>query len=150
MVTHMILSHRRLLRLFRRFSPLYFSSSFPSSISTKHTIFVLPRINQELSLKTSFKQAQKLPLFVIPTFDNMSPTEPQKPMNPEGIQVPKTAHVHELQTVQPPAPPAMNPQKPHPENESMMGLRGGDRSSCCPGRFCFCVPCPLPCDCCII
>ncbi|KAK3995714.1 hypothetical protein QBC44DRAFT_319273 [Cladorrhinum sp. PSN332] len=85
----------------------------------------------------------------------MAPTqqpETQKPMalNPEGIQLPQSAHVHELQTVQPPALQAMNPQKPHPENEMMMGLRGGQRGRLCPGRFCFCVPCPIPCDCCII
>lgn len=40
-------------------------------------------------------------------------------------------------------------QRPHPEGD--VHLRGGDgRGGCCPGRFCFCVPCPLPCNCCII
>ncbi|KAK4159298.1 hypothetical protein QBC43DRAFT_304740 [Cladorrhinum sp. PSN259] len=75
--------------------------------------------------------------------------QPEANLNPQGIELPQSAHVHELQVVQPPAPQAMDPQKPHPENE-MMGLRGGDRGGLCPGRFCFCVPCPLPCDCCII
>ncbi|KAK4460722.1 hypothetical protein QBC42DRAFT_298304 [Cladorrhinum samala] len=51
----------------------------------------------------------------------------QKPMTSDGaVQQPETAHVHELQTVQPAALQAMNPQKPHPEDENM-GLRGGDR-----------------------
>jgi len=46
-------------------------------------------------------------------------------------------------------PNTTDPQKPHPETDADLGLRGG-RSDLCPGRFCFCVPCPLPCDCCII
>ncbi|KAL7628535.1 hypothetical protein AAE478_000050 [Parahypoxylon ruwenzoriense] len=54
-----------------------------------------------------------------------------------------------LQTTQPIALQAMDPQRPQPDAPEL-GLRGGDRSSLCPGRFCFCVPCPLPCDCCII
>lgn len=29
-------------------------------------------------------------------------------------------------------------------------IRGGDRGGMCPGRFCFIIPCPLPCDFCII
>jgi hypothetical protein len=41
-----------------------------------------------------------------------------------------------------------DPERPH--EDSQMGLRGGDRGGMCPGRFCFCVPCPLPCDFCII
>ncbi|OIW35606.1 hypothetical protein CONLIGDRAFT_627639 [Coniochaeta ligniaria NRRL 30616] len=53
-----------------------------------------------------------------------------------------------LQTAQPPSFQPMNPQKPHPDSE--LSLRGGDRGGCCPGRFCFCIPCPLPCDFCII
>ncbi|KAI0099258.1 hypothetical protein GGR51DRAFT_565077 [Nemania sp. FL0031] len=49
--------------------------------------------------------------------------------------------------LQPTASQPMNPERPHDEP---MNLRGGERSSLCPGRFCFCVPCPLPCDFCII
>jgi len=64
-------------------------------------------------------------------------------------QQPAPAQVHSLHTAQPPASQPMNPQKPHPESDAQLGLRGG-RSDLCPGRFCFCVPCPLPCDCCII
>ncbi|TPX14578.1 uncharacterized protein E0L32_005270 [Thyridium curvatum] len=49
-----------------------------------------------------------------------------------------------------PAPTApMRPEQPPPETESELRLRGGERSSACPGRFCFCVPCPIPCDFCI-
>ncbi|KAF3014418.1 hypothetical protein G7054_g1465 [Neopestalotiopsis clavispora] len=51
-------------------------------------------------------------------------------------------------SLQPMASQPMNPEAPH--EESQMGLRGGDRGGCCPGRFCFCIPCPLPCDFCII
>lgn len=29
-------------------------------------------------------------------------------------------------------------------------MRGGDRGGMCPGRFCFIIPCPIPCDFCII
>ncbi|KAI3324510.1 hypothetical protein HD806DRAFT_47887 [Xylariaceae sp. AK1471] len=50
--------------------------------------------------------------------------------------------------LQPTVSQPMNPQRPH--EESQMNLRGGERGSCCPGRFCFCIPCPLPCDFCII
>ncbi|KAI6382227.1 hypothetical protein MCOR25_000816 [Pyricularia grisea] len=37
-------------------------------------------------------------------------------------------------------------------DEAEVGLRGGDngRGGCCPGRFCFCIPCPLPFDCCCV
>ncbi|KAK4191050.1 hypothetical protein QBC35DRAFT_448665 [Podospora australis] len=63
----------------------------------------------------------------------------------QNVQQPQRAH---LQTAQPAGFQPMNPQQPHPESE--LGLRGGNRGGLCPGRFCFCVPCPLPCDCCII
>ncbi|KAK1765158.1 hypothetical protein QBC33DRAFT_544816 [Phialemonium atrogriseum] len=55
-----------------------------------------------------------------------------------------------VQTTQPMASEPMDPEQPHPESQPTMGLRGGQRGSVCPGRFCFCVPCPIPCDCCII
>ncbi|KAK4208346.1 hypothetical protein QBC37DRAFT_432138 [Rhypophila decipiens] len=49
------------------------------------------------------------------------------------------------------ANPFTDAQKPHDESDdTSLGLRGGDRGGCCPGRFCFCIPCPLPCDFCII
>lgn len=42
-----------------------------------------------------------------------------------------------------------DPQRPHDEPE--MNLRGGEEGrGMCPGRFCFIIPCPLPCNCCII
>ncbi|KAI1263657.1 hypothetical protein F5Y18DRAFT_428935 [Xylariaceae sp. FL1019] len=51
-------------------------------------------------------------------------------------------------SLQPMGSQPMDPERPH--EDSQMGLRGGDRGGCCPGRFCFCIPCPLPCDFCII
>ncbi|KAK3305299.1 uncharacterized protein B0T15DRAFT_531910 [Chaetomium strumarium] len=68
---------------------------------------------------------------------------------PSPVQLHNLSQNKNLQTSQPRVPQPMNPQKPHPETDTSLGLRGG-RSSVCPGRFCFCVPCPLPCDCCII
>ncbi|SCN86237.1 related to putative protein [Fusarium fujikuroi] len=44
--------------------------------------------------------------------------------------------------------PKPNPTQPHPDTQ--VSMRGGDRGGPCPGRFCFCIPCPLPCDCCFI
>jgi hypothetical protein len=42
----------------------------------------------------------------------------------------------------------MDPQRPHADTE--LSLRGGnDGRGMCPGRFCFIIPCPLPCNCCI-
>ncbi|KAH7310467.1 hypothetical protein B0I35DRAFT_481784 [Stachybotrys elegans] len=57
--------------------------------------------------------------------------------------------VQPMQVEQPRLNQAMDPQRPHPESD--VNLRGGEnRGGCCPGRFCFIIPCPLPCDCCII
>lgn len=41
----------------------------------------------------------------------------------------------------------IDPARPHEDRTT--DLRGGDRSAACPGRFCFIIPCPLPCDFCI-
>ena len=39
-------------------------------------------------------------------------------------------------------------KRPHPEShETELKLRGGERGSMCPGRLCFIIPCPIPCDC---
>ncbi|KAH6613728.1 hypothetical protein B0J18DRAFT_440784 [Chaetomium sp. MPI-SDFR-AT-0129] len=73
----------------------------------------------------------------------------QQPASQPTLQRPQPAHVHRPLTTQPAASQPMNPRQPHPETEAELGLRGG-RSEMCPGRFCFCVPCPLPCDFCII
>ncbi|KAI0534709.1 hypothetical protein GGR58DRAFT_505056 [Xylaria digitata] len=51
-------------------------------------------------------------------------------------------------SLQPMTSQPMDPERPH--EDSQMSLRGGERSGLCPGRFCFCIPCPLPCDFCII
>ncbi|KAK0762900.1 hypothetical protein N5P37_004424 [Trichoderma harzianum] len=40
-------------------------------------------------------------------------------------------------------------QQPHPETTDDVNMRGGDDGDCCPGRFCFIIPCPIPIDCCI-
>ncbi|KAK4654210.1 hypothetical protein QC762_000335 [Podospora pseudocomata] len=83
----------------------------------------------------------------------MSPQGPttQSPMimDAAAVQRPENAHLDsKLQTSQPATFQPMDTQKPHEDSE--VGLRGGDRGGCCPGRFCFIIPCPLPCDCCII
>ncbi|KAJ9156869.1 hypothetical protein NKR19_g4077 [Coniochaeta hoffmannii] len=76
------------------------------------------------------------------------------PQNTTDTRQPEPAHLlHQsqqasLETSQPPSFQPMNPQQPHPDSE--LTLRGGDRGGMCPGRFCFCIPCPLPCDFCII
>ncbi|KAF2434962.1 hypothetical protein EJ08DRAFT_692868 [Tothia fuscella] len=44
---------------------------------------------------------------------------------------------------------SMSPQ-PNTTEDKPIGLRGGaGRGGMCPGRFCFIIPCPLPCDFCI-
>ncbi|KAI1374159.1 hypothetical protein F4677DRAFT_447804 [Hypoxylon crocopeplum] len=78
----------------------------------------------------------------------MSPSE-QMPNN-EAAQSSGPTTSQSVQTTQPMALQAMDPQRPQPEQSDFGHLRGGDRSSLCPGRFCFCIPCPLPCDFCII
>ncbi|KAI0405770.1 hypothetical protein F4802DRAFT_133667 [Xylaria palmicola] len=60
---------------------------------------------------------------------------------------PQKEDMHEI-ALQPMASQPMNPERPHEEPQT--SLRGGDRGGLCPGRFCFCIPCPLPCDFCII
>ncbi|KAK3316774.1 hypothetical protein B0H66DRAFT_305523 [Apodospora peruviana] len=81
----------------------------------------------------------------------MSPSQTQQPVQnqantTETMEAP--VPLQTLQTTQPAVPQGMDTQKPHADEG--LGLRGGDRGGCCPGRFCFIIPCPLPCDCCII
>ncbi|KAH8900282.1 hypothetical protein GQ53DRAFT_816297 [Thozetella sp. PMI_491] len=76
------------------------------------------------------------------------------PQTDSSTAAPAPAHLRaanpEIQTAQPIALRPMDPQRAHPESQDQeLGLRGG-RSEACPGRFCFCVPCPIPCDFCII
>ncbi|KAG4437292.1 hypothetical protein IFR05_007230 [Cadophora sp. M221] len=62
-----------------------------------------------------------------------------------------------LEMAQPNNKQSMQPALPSPnmtakdrENEAEqeeVRMRGGEL---CPGRFCFIIPCPLPCNCCII
>ncbi|RKU41613.1 hypothetical protein DL546_002943 [Coniochaeta pulveracea] len=80
----------------------------------------------------------------------MSSTQPTNRMADVEAQQPEQVPMQtiDLQSAQPPSFQPMNPQKPHPEGD--VSLRGGDRGGMCPGRFCFIIPCPLPCDFCII
>lgn len=81
----------------------------------------------------------------------MAPTQPQPLDNAQQMAPSEQQPAVEMQAVtaqQPATNQPMNAAGPHEESE--MGLRGGDRGSCCPGRFCFCIPCCLPCDFCII
>ncbi|KAI6082353.1 hypothetical protein F4821DRAFT_264050 [Hypoxylon rubiginosum] len=77
----------------------------------------------------------------------MSPSETQTTNNQaaqsSGATAPQAAS-------QPASFQPMDPQRPHPEQPEFGNLRGGERSSLCPGRFCFIIPCPLPCDFCVI
>ncbi|KAI9158886.1 hypothetical protein HJFPF1_06888 [Paramyrothecium foliicola] len=82
----------------------------------------------------------------------MSPTNSQ-PQASEAMEL-KQQTEQPVQTNQPRVhqgmePFPIDPQRPHDEPE--VNLRGGEQGrGCCPGRFCFCIPCPLPCNCCII
>ncbi|KAF2497946.1 hypothetical protein BU16DRAFT_559667 [Lophium mytilinum] len=76
----------------------------------------------------------------------MSPSQP-----PQAHLAQPTAN-REIEASQPQTqqPMRMMQQDPQAEQKTV-GMRGGDgRGGMCPGRFCFCVPCPLPCDFCII
>ncbi|KAH6646882.1 hypothetical protein BKA67DRAFT_580803 [Truncatella angustata] len=81
----------------------------------------------------------------------MAPTQPENPSRLAGNEQRQQSPQSPMEEIslQPMAPQPMNPEAPHPESQEM-GLRGGDRGGMCPGRFCFCVPCPIPCDFCII
>ncbi|KAI1759336.1 hypothetical protein GGR53DRAFT_513876 [Hypoxylon sp. FL1150] len=78
----------------------------------------------------------------------MAPSETQTTSNQatqsSGATAPQTT------ATQPTTFQSMDPQRPHPEQPEFGNLRGGERSSMCPGRFCFIIPCPLPCDFCVI
>ncbi|KAI1465843.1 uncharacterized protein F4812DRAFT_437790 [Daldinia caldariorum] len=81
----------------------------------------------------------------------MSPSQPTtETTNNQTTQSSGPAAHQPVHTTQPVALQAMDPQRPQPEQPEYGTMRGGERSSCCPGRFCFCIPCPLPCDFCII
>ncbi|ROW00993.1 hypothetical protein VSDG_02697 [Cytospora chrysosperma] len=87
----------------------------------------------------------------------MSPTDPDLQQIPLSDQ---SSPAVDGQTASAPTAPArvqasqprlsepMDPQRPHVDSEAQ--LRGGDRGGMCPGRFCFIIPCPIPCDFCII
>jgi len=69
------------------------------------------------------------------------------------LPVPAAAHTKEakVEDVQPlPAQGMVPEQKKARAEEEEMNLRGGGDGEMCPGRFCFIIPCPLPCNFCII
>ncbi|GAW11468.1 hypothetical protein ANO14919_008140 [Xylariales sp. No.14919] len=81
----------------------------------------------------------------------MAPTQPENAQAASAVnKEQRQSEREEMQEIslQPMTSQPMDPERPHAEPQ--MNLRGGERSSLCPGRFCFCVPCPLPCDFCII
>ncbi|KAK3395077.1 hypothetical protein B0H63DRAFT_556169 [Podospora didyma] len=75
----------------------------------------------------------------------MSPsqTEQQQQAAANTVQRPEP-----IFSTQPAASQSMDYQKPavQSKDEPEMGLRGGEA---CPGRFCFIIPCPIPCDFCV-
>ncbi|KAI1390353.1 uncharacterized protein F4822DRAFT_233678 [Hypoxylon trugodes] len=79
----------------------------------------------------------------------MSPSQTQTP-DKQAAQSSGPAVPQSVQATQPVPLQSMDPKRPQPEQPEYGKLRGGERSSVCPGRFCFCIPCPLPCDFCII
>ncbi|KAH6974105.1 hypothetical protein BKA56DRAFT_733787 [Ilyonectria sp. MPI-CAGE-AT-0026] len=86
-------------------------------------------------------------LTILPS--SQPPTMSQHELSEQAVEAKNQQQpVQPVQANQPAAHQAMDPQRPHPNTE--VNMRGGDRGGCCPGRFCFCIPCPLPCDCCII
>ncbi|KAF2669769.1 hypothetical protein BT63DRAFT_453955 [Microthyrium microscopicum] len=69
------------------------------------------------------------------------------PQTPAPVVSVRKGVVEDMQ----PAPREPMSMRPQPAQTPVGGLRGGgDRGGACPGRFCFCVPCPIPCDFCII
>ncbi|KAL2751814.1 hypothetical protein ACRALDRAFT_1066305 [Sodiomyces alcalophilus JCM 7366] len=54
-------------------------------------------------------------------------------------------------TQQPSRHQGMELQKPSQStsDEPELKLRGGRNGEMCPGRFCFIIPCPLPCNFCV-
>ncbi|EAA27403.2 hypothetical protein GE21DRAFT_9463 [Neurospora crassa] len=88
----------------------------------------------------------------------MTYTQQQPPANntmTAVVEEPERAHVSvktkpgDIEMAQPGVAQPMDPIRPH-DDSTTIGLRGGDRGGMCPGRFCFCIPCPIPCDCCFI
>ncbi|KAF2803447.1 uncharacterized protein BDZ99DRAFT_526377 [Mytilinidion resinicola] len=74
------------------------------------------------------------------------------PSQPAQAHLAEATASREIETSQPQTHQPMQMMQQDPQSEQKtVGMRGGDgRGGACPGRFCFCVPCPLPCDFCII
>jgi len=75
----------------------------------------------------------------------MSPAQPTR-----AHLTQQTASPAGVETSQPQPQQSMNMTYAQNTEAPRLGMRGGDRGGACPGRFCFCVPCPIPCDFCII
>ncbi|CAG8949991.1 hypothetical protein HYFRA_00004323 [Hymenoscyphus fraxineus] len=74
----------------------------------------------------------------------MAPQTPiQNPQPTAQLQTEQPTTQHSMNLT--PTPPAE--QQANQKAEEQVHLRGGEL---CPGRFCFIIPCPLPCHCCII
>ncbi|CAK7205214.1 hypothetical protein SEUCBS139899_007981 [Sporothrix eucalyptigena] len=80
----------------------------------------------------------------------MSPSTPAQlaPVAAPSRAVEMSDAAPAIELSQPAAAQPMNTQAPHDDSHEAT-LRGG-RSEACPGRFCFIIPCPIPCDFCII
>ncbi|KAL3423014.1 hypothetical protein PVAG01_04761 [Phlyctema vagabunda] len=84
----------------------------------------------------------------------MAPSTQEIPSATAAAQQNSNTNTANLETAQPvgrqsmtletPSAPAQQQQE---QEEETLRLRGGEM---CPGRFCFIIPCPLPCNCCII
>ncbi|KAK2016187.1 hypothetical protein LZ32DRAFT_601760 [Colletotrichum eremochloae] len=76
----------------------------------------------------------------------MSAVSPAKPKN---VLLHDDQHAQSVCDTQPSPARPMDPLRPQRE-DAHINLRGGhnDRSAC-PGRFCFIIPCPLPCNFCV-
>lgn len=73
----------------------------------------------------------------------LAPWPPAVPISERGPRLPRA------DTLRPRNP--TDPRQAHAQDdagEERGRLRGGGEA--CPGRFCFIIPCPIPCNCCII
>ncbi|KAL1891985.1 hypothetical protein Sste5346_007329 [Sporothrix stenoceras] len=78
----------------------------------------------------------------------MSPSTPAPTTAPaRAAEMNDADAAQAIELSQPAVAQPMNTQAPHDVSHQVT-LRGG-RSEACPGRFCFIIPCPIPCDFCI-
>ncbi|KAK2028112.1 hypothetical protein LX32DRAFT_640245 [Colletotrichum zoysiae] len=73
----------------------------------------------------------------------VNPTKPNNAVLHDG------RHSQSVLDAQPSPAQPMDPLRPQ-RDDNHMSLRGGhDGQGACPGRFCFIIPCPLPCNFCV-